>query len=120
MIVDGSMRNWLDRNRLIANDLGIQEWTAQMLHIGLMMKNTLTTLLVAIALSACGAMPVNETDKEEIREGRKALLETNNRELSDFLSIIPIFVDMMGGRPNEVNIIMIDGKEIGEEWHRAN
>lgn len=84
------------------------------------MKNTIAVVLVAMILGACGAMPISEADKKDIQSGSKALLVTNNRQLSDYLYIIPIFIDTMGGRPNQIVIEYIDGKPVPKEWKRVN
>lgn len=84
------------------------------------MKNRLLILLLAITVSACGAMPISDSDKQDIRSGEKALLETNNRQLSDYLFIIPIFLDAAFGAPNQINITHIDGEKVEKEWKRVN
>lgn len=84
------------------------------------MKKGLIAILIALLLSACGAMPISDTDKQGVKEGRKALLETNNRQLSDYLYILPVFIDLMGGQPNHINIESIDGNKLEGDWKRVN
>lgn len=84
------------------------------------MKKILLPVLFASLLVACGAMPISDVDKKDIRTGQKALLETNNRQLSDYLFIIPIFLDAAFGAPNQINITHIDGEELDKEWKRVN
>jgi hypothetical protein len=84
------------------------------------MRKIILPVLLASLLSACGAMPISDTDKKDIRTGEKALLVTNNRQLSDYLFIIPIFLDAAFGAPNQINITHIDGEEVENEWKRVN
>jgi hypothetical protein len=84
------------------------------------MKNLLAYTLIVISLSACGAVPISDTDKRDIKEGKKALLETNNRQLSDYAFILPIFYDLMGGQPNQINIESVDGEKLDVDWKRVN
>lgn len=84
------------------------------------MKNILLITLLASTITACGAMPISDTDKQNVKAGKKAILETNNRQLSDYLFIIPIVLDGMFGAPTQINIESIDGKDVKKEWKRVN
>lgn len=85
------------------------------------MRNMCTILAVSLFLSACGSAPVSKEQQRDVKEGKKAILETNNRQLSDYLYIVPIFTDAyLGGQPNQINILSIDGKKLDREWKRVN
>lgn len=84
------------------------------------MKKCLLIIFMAVSLAACGSIPISDSDKQEIKQGNKALLETNNRQLSDYLYILPIFYDMMGGQPNQIKIESLDGKELKWDWKQVN
>jgi len=84
------------------------------------MNKTLLTVLMAFLLSACGAMPISDADKQGIKEGNKALLVTNNRQLSDYLYIVPLVTDPMGGQPDQIYIESVDGEKLDVDWKRVN
>ena len=79
---------------------------------------TITTLCVFV-LSSCGAKHISKEDKKLISEGKKSLLVTQNRDPSDYLFVIPILIDALGGQPTQVDIESIDGQEVGR-WFKAN
>jgi len=84
------------------------------------MNKTLLTVFMAFLLSACGAMPISDADQKAIKEGKKALLVTNNRQLSDYLYVVPLVTDPMGGQPDQIYIESIDGKKLHVDWKRVN
>ena len=84
------------------------------------MKNVVLSFTLLVSLAACGAAPISKQDHQSVRQGEKALLVTNNRQLSDYLYIIPIVIDLLGGQPNQINIEAIDGNEIEKDWQRVN
>lgn len=59
-------------------------------------------------------------DKQGIKEGEKALLVTNNRQPSDYLHIIPLITDPLGGQPNEVTIESVDGELLDKDGKTVN
>lgn len=84
------------------------------------MKNTILAASIVPLLSACGAMPISDEDKQGIKEGKKALLVTNNRQPSDYLYIIPLITDPIGGLPNHIHVESVDGKGLDKDWKRVN
>ncbi len=91
------------------------------------MRNILLTTLCIVVLSSCGTLHISEADRKLISEGKKSLLVTQNPDVLDYLSLIPIQV-LIGVFDDEeaisvdtisVDIIRIDGEEV-EEWYRAN
>ena len=87
--------------------------------VGNDMKKNILILITIITLAACGSAPISDADKALVKESKKSILYTNNREPKDWLYIFPIFIDMLGGTPTQIHIREIDGKEIGE-WHSLN
>jgi len=84
------------------------------------MRNTLLTLLLAITLTACSSVPISDADRGLIKQGKKSLLATNNRDPADYLYVLPIFFDAMSGNEITVHIEEIDGKELDTSLFSVN
>lgn len=84
------------------------------------MRNALLTLLLALTLTACSSVPISDADRGLIKQGKKCLLATNNREPADYLYVLPIFFDAMSGNEVTVHIQEVDGKAIDTTVFRVN
>ena len=83
------------------------------------MRKILPAMLSVVVLSSCGTLRPSEADRKLIREGKKSLLVTRNRDPLHYLVVIPIVIDALGGAPTKVDIESVDGEAVGA-WFRAN